>query len=728
MVVRDISFSIAGRLPIGGDAPVIIQTMCNTSTDDIAASVAQCRAMAAAGAGLIRLTTQGLKQVESLRLIKQQLRAEGILTPLVADIHFLADAALAAASVADKVRINPGNFAKQHEVACTKFRELIGLCRQYGTTIRIGLNHGSLGERITSRFGNTPLAMKEAVMEWLRMCIEEDFYQVVVSLKASNPLVMVEAYRLLDKAMREELGCRFPLHLGVTEAGGGDEGRIKSAVGIGTLLAEGIGNTIRVSLTEDPVHEIPAGEQIVAAIDAGYTPQGRRTTVEALDWNDFIIKASCLWGPSLLDKNIDDFSLEGSTIGGKPVSAEAAARFRDMLLQACRRRFTAPEYIACPGCGRTLYDLESTFQEVKRRTAHLAPGIKIAVMGCVVNGPGEMADADYGYVGEGRGHVTLYRGKEPVVRYIPQEEAIDRLLALIEADQQETTFCVAGHRFAIQLAEGLELRDALKPYAPFAVPTELSKQPVFRLQVVPQDALPQPDGLTEEFNQDDDGSQIQVCRAPDGSSWFAFSLWGKLSGAMLARPGFDQATLAVATHPEFALSNALMVLYALRTASLQTALFHAAVIGHGGRGYLFLGRSGTGKSTHARLWLKHIPGSELVNDDNPVVRVDADGIIRVYGSPWSGKTPCYKNMSLPVGGFLQLAQAPYNKIRRLRGIEAYAVLVPSISGKRWDRAIADGLHWTENALVSRVPVWYLDCLPDEAAARLSAETLTASAE
>ena len=197
---------------------------------------------------------------------------------------------------------------------------------------------------------------------------------------------------------------------------------------------------------------------------------------------------------------------------------------------------------------------------------------------------------------------------------------------------------------------------------------------------------------------------------------------------MLARPGFDQATLAVATHPEFALSNALMVLYALRTASLQTALFHAAVIGHGGRGYLFLGRSGTGKSTHARLWLKHIPGSELVNDDNPVVRVDADGIIRVYGSPWSGKTPCYKNMSLPVGGFLQLAQAPYNKIRRLRGIEAYAVLVPSISGKRWDRAIADGLHWTENALASRVPVWHLDCLPDEAAARLCAETLTASAE
>ena len=390
--------------------------------------------MAAAGADLIRLTTQGLKQVESLREIKRRLRAEGILTPLVADIHFLADAALAAASVADKVRINPGNFAKEHEVACAKFRELLSLCKEHGTAIRIGLNHGSLGERITQRYGNTPLAMKEAVMEWLRMCVAEDFYDVVVSLKASNTLVMAEAYRLLYAAMRDELGCIFPLHLGVTEAGNGDEGHIKSAVGIGTLLGEGIGDTIRVSLTEDPVHEIPVGRQIVAAIADGYSPRGSRTVVEASDWEDFIIKGSCLWGPSLLDKRIDDFSLKGSTIGGAPVPATVDDRFRDLLLQACRRRFTHPEYIACPGCGRTLYDLESTFNEVKRRTAHLA-GVKIAVMGCVVNGPGEMADADYGYVGEGRGHVTLYRGRTPVLRYIPQEEAIDKLLELIASDR-----------------------------------------------------------------------------------------------------------------------------------------------------------------------------------------------------------------------------------------------------------------------------------------------------
>ena len=724
MVVHDISFRIAGRLPIGGGAPVIVQTMCNTSTDDIEGSLAQCRAMAAAGAGLIRLTTQGLKQVDSLREIKRRLRAEGIETPLVADIHFLADAALAAASVADKVRINPGNFAKEHEVACAKFRELIGLCKQYRTAIRIGLNHGSLGERITQRYGNTPLAMKEAVMEWLRMCLEEDFRQVVVSLKASNPIVMVEAYRLLDAAMREELGCRFPLHLGVTEAGGGDEGRIKSAVGIGTLLGEGIGDTIRVSLTENPVHEIPAGEQIVAAIAAGYSPRGGRTSVEAANWNDFIIKAACLWGPSLLDKKIDDFSLEGSTIGGKPVGDAEGAHFRDLLLQACRRRFTAPEYIACPGCGRTLYDLETTFNEVKRRTAHLAPGIKIAVMGCVVNGPGEMADADYGYVGEGRGHVTLYRGKEPVLRYIPQEEAIDKLLALIEGDQNEKTFQVAGHRFAVQTAEGMDVTSALAHYEPFAVPTDLSKQPIFRLTVVQKEALPLPSGLTEEFMQDDEGSQIRVCRTPDGASWFEFSLWGKKCGQMLCMPGFGAATLTVGPHPDFAVNNALMVLFAMRTAPLQTALFHAAVIGHEGRGYLFLGKSGTGKSTHARLWIKHVPGSELVNDDNPVVRVEADGSIRVYGSPWSGKTPCYRNMDLPVGGFVQLSQAPFNRIRRLKGIEAYAVLVPSISGKRWERAIADGLHQTENALASRVPVWHLECLPDEAAAKLCSETIT----
>lgn len=288
---------------------------------------------------------------------------------------------------------------------------------------------------------------------------------------------------------------------------------------------------------------------------------------------------------------------------------------------------------------------------------------------------------------------------------------------------QTYTFIVAGHPFSVQATEGVDLTGALAHYAPFAATSGPAQPPVFQLDVVPQGGMVLPDGLTEEFRQDDEGSQIRVYRTPGGASWFEFSLWGKLSGTLLARPGFGQATLMLEAHPDFAVNNALMVLYAMRTAPLRTALFHAAVIGNGGRGYLFLGKSGTGKSTHARLWLKYVPGSELVNDDNPVVRVEDDGTVRVYGSPWSGKTPCYKNMSLPAGGFVQLAQAPYNKIRRLKGITAYAVLVPSISGKRWDRAIADGLHETENTLAATVPVWQLDCLPDAEAAQLCSQTI-----
>lgn len=430
VAARKISFDIAGRLPLGGGAPIVVQTMCNTATQDVEASVAQCREMYRAGADMIRLTTQGMKEVEALKIIKDRLLSEGINVPLVADVHFNADVALAVAGIADKVRINPGNFAREHEVACSKFEQLMDKCRETGTAIRIGLNHGSLGERITSLYGNTPLAMKEAVMEWLRMCVGKGFLNVAVSLKASNTRVMVDAYRLLYKAMEEEFVMVFPLHLGVTEAGNGDEGRIKSAVGIGTLLREGIGDTIRVSLTENPVAEIAAAREIIAAVAAPSAP------VAADDWNDFIIRAACLWGPDLLECRTDTIDLEGCTIAGKPLTEAQKEDFTDKLMQACRRRFTRPEYIACPGCGRTLYDLEQTFNEVKRRTQHLS-GVRIAIMGCIVNGPGEMADADYGYVGEGRGHVTLYRGKEPVMRSVPQEEAIDRLLELIESDRNK---------------------------------------------------------------------------------------------------------------------------------------------------------------------------------------------------------------------------------------------------------------------------------------------------
>ena len=479
-------------LIIGGGAPLVVQTMCNTHTQDVESSVAQCLQLAAAGAQMIRLTTQGLKEVEALKEIKRRLRNAGCTVPLVADVHFTSDVAIAAAAVAEKVRINPGNFAKEHREAKEKFKKFLQVCKEHRTAVRIGLNHGSLGERITNLYGNTPLGMKEAAMEWVEMALAEDFHNFAVSLKASNTVVMVEAYRLLKREMQSRK-LSFPLHLGVTEAGNGDTGRIKSAVGIGTLLAEGIGDTIRVSLTENPVNEIITGN----IIEEWYKPQENLVsqaylhkvqidtqlrhgvTVPLLSYRvknreEFLIKASCDFGPYLLDKKIDDFQLtctfiapDGATApDGAPDGATAATgtagnlsgtsgnlsstagnerelsraeidEFKDNLLQATRRRFTKPEYIACPGCGRTLYNLEETLNRVKARTAHLK-GVKIAVMGCIVNGPGEMADADFGYVGEGAGKVSIYRGKEAVMRSVPQEEAIERLLEIIEQSSAES--------------------------------------------------------------------------------------------------------------------------------------------------------------------------------------------------------------------------------------------------------------------------------------------------
>ena len=428
----------------------MVQTMCNTHTQDVEASVAQCLQLAAAGAQMIRLTTQGLKEVEALKEIKRRLRNAGCTVPLVADVHFTSDVAIAAAAVAEKVRINPGNFAKEHREAKEQFKKFLQVCKEHKTAVRIGLNHGSLGERITNLYGNTPLGMKEAAMEWVEMALAEDFHNFAVSLKASNTVVMVEAYRLLKREMQSR-GLSFPLHLGVTEAGNGDTGRIKSAVGIGTLLAEGIGDTIRVSLTENPVNEIITGN----IIKEWYKPQENLVsqaylhkvqidtqlrhgvTAPLLSYRvknreEFLIKASCDFGPYLLDKKIDDFQLTCNFIAPDEIE-----EFKDNLLQATRRRFTKPEYIACPGCGRTLYNLEETLNRVKARTAHLK-GVKIAVMGCIVNGPGEMADADFGYVGEGAGKVSIYRGKEAVMRSVPQEEAIERLLEIIEQSSAES--------------------------------------------------------------------------------------------------------------------------------------------------------------------------------------------------------------------------------------------------------------------------------------------------
>ena len=436
----------AGNCGIGMKYPVKVQTMCNTFTQDIEKSVAQCEEMVAAGADLIRLTTQGLKEVEALKEIKAILRGKGIDTPLIADVHFSSEVAIEVAKVADKVRINPGNFAKEHDEACRQLKKFLDVCKKYGTAVRIGVNHGSLGERIINKYGDTPLGMKEAAMEWIRMCEENEFYNLVISLKASNTIVMATAYRLLWEEMQKN-SVIYPLHLGVTEAGNGDTGRIKSAVGIGALLKDGIGNTIRVSLTEDPVNEIPVGKIIAEYFDSGEYKKNLEIIVEITpgkvphcdyecsSWDEFIIKASCDFGPMLLDKTIDDFTVTAK-INGEIVPDNKLEDFKDNLQQAARRKFTKPEYIACPGCGRTLYNLEETFNEVKRRTSHLK-GVKIAIMGCIVNGPGEMADADFGYVGEGKGKVAIYKGKEPVLRSVPQEEAIDKLLEIIEKNPLE---------------------------------------------------------------------------------------------------------------------------------------------------------------------------------------------------------------------------------------------------------------------------------------------------
>ena len=403
--IETLKVRIGDSLVIGGGAPIVVQTMCNTHTDDVDATVAQCLELASAGAQMIRITVPGLKDVPCVAAIRENLHKAGCRVPLVADIHFSSETAIAVAPLVEKVRINPGNFHPDHQKAREQFSRFLEVCKEHGTAVRVGLNHGSLGKYITDRYGNTPEAMAIAAMEWLEMCIDAGFFNVVVSLKASNTVVMVNAYRELVRRMQER-GVVFPLHLGVTEAGNGVSGRIKSCVGIAALLREGIGDTIRVSLTENPVAELPV---------AAYLASGSK--------GNAMLDAAIEWGPRLLNREVDDMP---------------DCEWKDEIMQAARRRFTHPEYIACPGCGRTMYDLQETFEEVKRRTSHLK-GMVIAVMGCIVNGPGEMADADWGYVGEGRGLVSIYRQGEPVLRHIPSGEAIDKLLELIESEDPAST-------------------------------------------------------------------------------------------------------------------------------------------------------------------------------------------------------------------------------------------------------------------------------------------------
>lgn len=613
-----------GGVPMGGDHPIRIQSMTTVSTMDTSGSVEQVMRMVDAGCEYVRITAPSLKEAQNLEAIKKELRKNGCHVPLIADIHFTPNAAELAARIVEKVRVNPGNYADKKRFETidytdsdyqaeldrirSKFAPLVGICKEYGTAMRIGTNHGSLSDRIMSRYGDTPLGMVESALEFVRICEDLGYFNIVLSMKASNPKVMVQAYRLLVNKLDEEGLKPYPLHLGVTEAGDGEDGRIKSSVGIGALLEDGLGDTIRVSLTEEPEAEVPVARlladryikrkgfpipniehypvnpfeyaqratRVVANIGGGNVPRviadfstkgkitqaslfalGYQYMVSLDKWNitdmacdyvftgdvtmDFEIPGTLgiihhyeTWRlqkerprvyplilakdyrldieksdklnfvlarledlnealiklldedktavlvvgtdndhgmaeqrrlfvelmnkhcdvPVVINRSYDGLSVEqlqlyaatdlgsllvdgmgdGIFISAKNCGADYAINQTGFtILQATRTRISKTEYISCPSCGRTLFDLQETTAMIRSKTNHLK-GIKIGIMGCIVNGPGEMADADYGYVGSGPGRITLYRGKEVVKRHVPTAQAVDELIGLIRED------------------------------------------------------------------------------------------------------------------------------------------------------------------------------------------------------------------------------------------------------------------------------------------------------
>ena len=494
-----------GSLSMGGDLPVRVQSMTNTDTLDTDASVSQCIRIIEAGGELVRLTAQGIREAENLAVIKARLRKAGFDTPLCADIHFNPAAAEVAAGIVEKVRINPGNYAdkrasfirqelseSEYVAELERIRErllpLIKICKANCTAVRIGVNHGSLSDRIMTRYGNTPEGMAISAIEFLKIFRGEGFSDLIVSMKSSDTRVMVESNRILVRMMTEE-GMHYPVHLGITEAGEGEDGRIISAAGIGTLLSEGIGDTIRVSLTEAPEKEIPVAREIIRSV-AGpsgrvkepcqallyrrtkdrYIPlvlsehdgifrdeQGEIYSEEVMTlnagelpvcnetrnigavlnpvFNEDDQEKLCIHAASLLGRFFIARRPAGLCITNRgKVQGEALRNLAFSILQATEARITRTRYISCPTCGRTKFNLEEAVRRVKAATAHLT-GLKIAVMGCIVNGPGEMAGADYGYVGAAEGKVHIYRGTEAVMKNVPETEALERLLELIENDQ-----------------------------------------------------------------------------------------------------------------------------------------------------------------------------------------------------------------------------------------------------------------------------------------------------
>ena len=411
-----------GGIGIGGQNPIRIQSMGTVDTNNTEGCVAQAKRIIDAGGELVRFTTQGVREAENMKNISAQLKADGYQTPLVADVHFTAHTADVAALYCEKVRINPGNYVdpgrtfKHLEYTDEEYAEelkkierqlvpFLNICKEHHTAVRIGVNHGSLSDRIMSRYGDTPEGIVESCMEFLRIFKREHFNDVVISIKASNTVVMVTTVRLLVATMDKE-DMHYPLHLGVTEAGEGEDGRVKSAVGIGALLTEGIGDTVRVSLSEEPELEM-----------------------HETDWESLQLKAAMAVGALFIDKKAHQLVIRNE---GFPEAR--LVELADGILQAARIKFTKTEYISCPGCGRTLYNLQETIAKIKAATKDLV-GLKIGIMGCIVNGPGEMADADYGYVGAGRGKISLYKAKECVEKNIPESEAVEKLLELIRKDR-----------------------------------------------------------------------------------------------------------------------------------------------------------------------------------------------------------------------------------------------------------------------------------------------------
>ena len=437
-----------GNVTIGGNAPVVVQSMTNTDTADVAASVAQCKRMIDAGAQMVRLTVPSLKEVEPLKAIQNQLKSDGYgSVPLIADVHFNPKVAEAVATFMDKVRVNPGNFtdkrnfsqldlseseyAAQVERMALRAKPLFEICKQHDTAVRIGINHGSLCDRIVSRYGNTPEAMVQSAFEWLEICEQYDFHKVVISMKSSNVLTMMTATKLLHDSMLQR-NMSYPLHLGVTEAGNDREGRVKSAAGIGALLLMGIGDTIRVSLTEPPENESPFAHTLIQAI-GNLDVKNLNIQNGTLTYSDnepdeirWMCRAAAVTGYAHFLYGLKNLQLQNPHF-----TPNQLADLESLVMQACRIKILNTEFVACPSCGRTQYDIQSVFSAVKQRFAGY-PGLKIGVMGCIVNGPGEMADADYGIVGASNGLVCVYEGKKRVSEPMLPEKAMDILEKLID--------------------------------------------------------------------------------------------------------------------------------------------------------------------------------------------------------------------------------------------------------------------------------------------------------